>query len=81
MSKTYKKRINSPKINVFRHNIREIKRNMFFFQILHFLPLNLVEELYCQNRNTTKLEIFYEERYSLQVGPRKKINVNNVVYQ
>ena len=30
MSKTYKKRINSPKINVFRHNIREIQRNMFF---------------------------------------------------
>ena len=48
---------------------------------LLFLPLNLVEELYCQNCNTTELYILHEERYSLQAGPPKFFfNVNNVVY-
>ena len=50
--------------------------------LLLLLPLNLVEELYCQNRNTTELEILHEDRYSSQVGPPKKnIYVNNVVYK
>ena len=51
MSKNIQKGINSTKINVFRHNIREIQRNMFFHVLcllLLLLPLNLVEELYCQ---------------------------------
>ena len=51
------------------HNMWEIQLNMFFHVLL---LLNLVEELYCQNRNTTKLEILHEDRYSLQVGPSKK---------
>ena len=43
------------------HNIWEIQRNIFF-QVL--LLLNLVEELYCQHHNTTKLELLHEDRYS-----------------
>ena len=50
---------------------------MFFQVLLHLLPPNLVEELYCQNRNTTELEILHEDRYSLQVGSMKKNSVNN----
>ena len=55
---------------------------MFFLVLCLFLLLllNLVEELYCQNFNTTELEILSEDRYSLQVGPPKNINVSNVVY-
>ena len=51
-----------------------------FFQVLHLL-FNLVKELYCQNRNTTELEILHEDRYSLQVYRSPEKNVNNVVYQ
>ena len=56
-----------------------------FFHVLCLLLLNLVEELYCQNRKTTELEILHEDRYSSQVGPPKKIlckqcclQVNNI---
>ena len=60
----------APKINVFRHNTPEIQRNLFFHVLCLLLLLNLVEELYCQNSDTTEPEILYEDRFSSQVGPR-----------
>ena len=45
-----------------------------FLVLCRHLLLNFVEALYCQNRNTTELDILREDRYWLHVGhPGKKV--------
>ena len=75
--------INSPKRNVFRHNIREKQRNMFFHALCLFLllPLNLVEELSAKTITPPNLTFCMKTDILCRQFPRIFLNVNNVVCQ